>query len=182
MPNWCENDLTVAGKTERLKEFRDFMHAPGYHGEMKWLSEEKLIPYPMKFQELDKIAAAWDAEAEKRRLAGEKVSYLERSKDGFNSGGYEWCIENWGTKWGFCHEQEPELEEFGDGEGELTYRFDTAWSPPLPLIRRMGELFKDLTFALRYFECGAGFNGTLRIENGEETDDRCGAYFGDRGG
>ena len=46
----------------------------------------------------------------------------------------------------------------------------------------MGELSPDLTFDLRYFEGLMQFNGILRIENGQVTDDRSGDYFGDRGG
>ncbi len=64
----------------------------------------------------------------------------------------------------------------------MPYHFDTAWSPPEPLVKKMGELSPDLTFDLRYFEGLMQFNGILRIENGQVTDDRSGDYFGDRGG
>ena len=60
--------------------------------------------------------------------------------------------------------------------------FDTAWSPPKPIIERVSEHFPELTFDLRYFECGMGFNGQLVCERGEVLGDEVGPYFGMRGG
>jgi len=174
MPNWCENDLTIEGKLERLQEFREKMRGKDRNGEETCLNEEALIPYPEEFKKMDEVAAQYHKE--------HPDDWRNAPKDGFNSGGYEWCIENWGTKWGFCRVQEPELQSYGDDEGTLTYHFDTAWSPPLPLVKKMGELFPDLIFDLRYFEGLMQFNGIYRIENGQVTDERSGDYFGDRGG
>jgi hypothetical protein len=174
MPNWCENDLTVEGKLERLQEFQEKMRGKDRYGEETHLNAEVLIPYPEEFRKLDEAAALY--------LKEHTDDWKNAPKDGFNSGGYEWCLENWGTKWGFCHVQEPELQSYGDSEGTLTYHFDTAWAPPEPLVKKMGELFSDLTFDLRYFEGLMQFNGILRIEHGQVTDERSGDYFGDRGG
>ena len=60
--------------------------------------------------------------------------------------------------------------------------FDTAWSPPLPVVRKAAELFPSLSFELRYFECGDGFNGLFCCREGEVDFDESGPYFGDRGG
>ena len=60
--------------------------------------------------------------------------------------------------------------------------FETAWGPPLPVVKTASELFPDLVFSLRYFERGAAFNGCYRCEAGEVTFDESGPYFGDRGG
>ena len=174
MPNWCENDLNVEGKLDKLQEFRENMHGKDRNGEETALNEDALIPYPGEFREMDKVAAQY--------LKEHPDDWKNAPKDGFNSGGYEWCLEHWGTKWGFCRVQEPELQEYGGDEGTLVYQFDTAWSPPLPLVRKMGELFPDLVFDLRYFEAGMQFNGILRVEKGEVTDEKSGDYFGDRGG
>jgi len=105
-------------------------------------------------------------------------------KDGFNSGGYEWCIKNWGTKWGICN------AELGNADYisadsisyELEYTFDTAWSPPTPIVKKMSEMFPSLTFTLKYFEGGGGFNGLYVCEKGEVIRDLTGDYFGNRGG
>lgn len=189
LPNWCENDLTVSGPREKLDEFKRVVS----DGD-EVLVAEKIIPYPKVLAFLDKLNPL---EAQiKRREGGEEPKIPDElkeeysslmlqgalegydiRKDGFNQGGYEWCVNNWGTKWGFCHSR-----IVWEDNGSTFYQFDTAWSPPTPLIVKMGQMFPELTFELRYYECGAGFQGCLRIEGGEVVEDWCGDYKGDRGG
>jgi hypothetical protein len=54
-----------------------------------------------------------------------------------------------------------------DNEIKVTYFFNTAWSPPIPVIEEMGKMFPNLEFQLDYFEQGMDFNGHMIIENGE---------------
>ena len=46
---------------------------------------------------------------------------------------YDWSSEHWGTKWN--------AYDVAEGEGEV--RFDTAWSPPHPIISRLAMQFPD---------------------------------------
>jgi len=186
MPNWCENELRVEGNKKDLQKFKKFAKSEG-----SVLNHNNFIPYPKKFKELDKKAEVWlkkaDELAKKHKaknwysLPIELREKFEKEngkepKDGFNQGGYEWCNDKWGTKWGIC---EPVLDEF---ETELLYRFDTAWSPPTPIIIKMSEMFPKLEFELRYFEGGMGFNGLFICKGGEIKRNSCSDYFGDRGG
>jgi len=183
MPNWCENELYIRGKKEVLDRFKETVS----EGD-QLLSANKLIPYPRAFKVLDDVVRITPNGVERRRELTEKekaivlAAGLDPTRDGFNQGGYEWCCENWGTKWGFCHVKIVDEYDCSEDEIEIEYAFDTAWSPPIPLIKKMGEMFPELSFELRYFECGVGFNGILRIENGEVVQDECAAYFGHRGG
>jgi len=166
MPNWCENELRVTGDAGKLKAFREAVKSEG-----KLLDANKLIPYPEHFRRLDEIASAWD----QAHLVGGKfpegVSLADQPQDGFNSGGHEWQTENWGTKWGFC-----DVEVADEGEGYVEFIFTTAWGPLIPLIKKMGEMFPDLTFDLTYREGGVGFQGTLLIENGRVVKEEQGDY------
>jgi hypothetical protein len=96
---------------------------------------------------------------------------------------YDWCIENWGTKWTASYvsrgEPEPGLTH---GTVMVFYNLNTAWSPPLPVIQKASELFPLLSFELRYFESGCCFNGMFCCSGGAVTLDDSGPYFGDRGG
>lgn len=179
MPNWCENKLTVEGSQAELEKFKKVAKGKTRHGEEQVLCEESFIPYPEEYRKLDEEAEKVRVEyTGKAKEAGvEKMSEEEREawykenphptvKDGFNSGGYDWCNENWGTKWGFCSPK----SEYEDEES-IEYTFDTAWSPPIPLIRRMGEMFPKLKFTLRYEEPGMNFEGKLVMEDGEESED-----------
>jgi hypothetical protein len=130
------------------------------------LDTQKFIPYPRKFAELD----------EKARKEAKKGNHIS---NGFSSGGHEWCNANWGTKWGICHAKEPE-ENYE--WGELLYTFETAWSPPLPVVKKMSEKFKGLRFILTYFERRMAFNGIFICEDGKVVRHEHGPYFGDRGG
>jgi hypothetical protein len=75
-------------------------------------------------------------------------------QDGYNSGGYEWCCENWGTKWSACR---VELQE--QNERCVHLAFDTAWTPPIPVIAALHKKFPEATLEIEYFECGVGFCG-----------------------
>ena len=51
---------------------------------------------------------------------------------------YMWRVNSWGTKWNSsCAEITYEDEE------TLEYQFDTAWSPPEPIILQLREKFGD---------------------------------------
>ena len=45
MPNWCENDLTVEGKLERLQEFREKLRGKDRNGEDTL--PERRSPHPL---------------------------------------------------------------------------------------------------------------------------------------
>jgi hypothetical protein len=96
---------------------------------------------------------------------------------------YDWAIRNWGSKWNFS---EPHLisengndltDHPNDFASSLIYSFDTAWSPMIPVITRMGELFPQLRFVLDYAEPGCDFQGTYAMENGLNILDDCHEYI-----
>lgn len=173
MPNWCECDLTVEGTARGLREFLEFC------GER--FKFDRFIPYPEEYRVLDEAARRWDEQCE----AGPENCRGPRPKDGFNQGGYEWCIENWGTKWDARRVVMPAGPTDGDDGPdalEIEITFETAWAPPWPVILAASKRFPALAFDLRYFERGQGFNGWLRCEGGEVVVDESGDYFGSRGG
>jgi len=188
MPNHCDNDLYVYGSTKKLREFIEFAKGFDNYNREEALVTEKFIPYPEKFRKMDEEAKDIRTEIERKRKEGEDVSSISWPTDGFNSGGYEWCIENWGTKWGI-YESELQDDSYlnsnpltDDDEEEIMYNFNSAWSPPKPIILRMSKMFPELEFDLRYFESGAAFNGRYNCKAGEVIHDESGPYFGRRGG
>jgi len=62
---------------------------------------------------------------------------------------YEQRLEKWGTKW----------VGYDLNIGETIMDFFTAWSPPVPIIKKLAELHKDFTFRLEYYETGMAFRG-----------------------
>lgn len=76
---------------------------------------------------------------------------------------YRWSIDNWGTKWNAC-------EPFWTCENIL--EFQTAWSFPMPVIKRLAQMIAeqlpDTPFEFFYADEDAGSNtGYGRFYEGE---------------
>jgi hypothetical protein len=73
---------------------------------------------------------------------------------------YEWNVSNWGTKW--------DVNDVGveRSPGELVFVFDTAWSPPFPVVARLSQLFPAAAVRLDYRE-EQGWGGSLELAAGE---------------
>jgi hypothetical protein len=60
--------------------------------------------------------------------------------------------------------------------------FETAWSPPVPVVEKLMEMFPDHEFELEYYEGGVGFCGQARWTGGQEQYHNISDYAGSRGG
>lgn len=156
MPNWCYNELVVTGEPDEVQKFVDFSRTENYI-----LDFNKAIPYPEQYKKLD---------AEYRRLEAEGVSWDKLPKDGYNSGGYEWCIVNWGTKW---NSVETNVDV---GNGQAWFTFDTAWSPSIPVTAKFSEMFPNLTFDHHYEESGMDFSGYMIYKGGKCVESEDGEF------
>ncbi len=182
MPNWCENDLTLIGDEEEIKRFKK--KAKGKNG---LLDMNRFVTYPKKYKEMDDAAEKHNdkyystSPEERQKMDESGQGYM---KDGYNSGGYQWCVENWGTKWNFSEISIEESNENPTYEGAtIIYHFDTPWCPPNKVISRMSRKFPTLTFTLDYFEMGMAFAGTIILKDEEVlVDEVNNDYQGDRGG
>ncbi len=109
--------------------------------------------------------------------------------DDFNSGGYEWCVNNWGTKW---NAYDIKRRDYGG----FCLTFQTAWSPPLPVIAELHKRFPECRITLEFFERGMAFSGGVSYLQSEYAEDdeqgwepgkpyrewRSDTYCGNRGG
>ena len=170
--------MDVEGPADRVTAFLEFAKG-AEDGEETPFDFNKFIPYPEEWERLDRERDAFFARFDS--LPPEERETAAVPPDGYNAGGYEWCVDNWGTKWNAHRAELGERSEWA-GEVSQVIHFETAWSPPEPVVKRAAELYPDLTFTLRYFECGAVYNGMLRCQGGEVTFDESGPYFGNRGG
>jgi hypothetical protein len=92
--------------------------------------------------------------------------YLSNQQNFGHATWWGWCVENWGTKWNAYS-----IGAWEFGVNQAMIRFDTAWSPALPVIARLSELFPSLQFTLRYFDEGWGFAGEACFTAGIHVDD-----------
>ena len=89
---------------------------------------------------------------------------------------YDWSVENWGTKWN-AYEQ-----DIVKGKSYIKLYFQTAWSCPLPIYRKMAEMLKT-KIEIKYADedignnCGEiiydpdenGINENYNSREGDET-------------
>ena len=68
---------------------------------------------------------------------------------------YDWCSDNWGTKWN-CN-----TVEFEEDGNLLRYEFDTAWSPPEGIYWKLKELFPSVHISWFFREEGMEMAGYI---------------------
>jgi hypothetical protein len=184
MPNHCANDFRVHGSPKLIEEFIDYAQETREYNDTltgkkevqdETISCHRFVPYPQTFRDRDE--AARTARAEMEKLPKEDQDWGKLPKDGFNSGGYEWCIRYWGTKWGMY-----DFSKWTRFKRSALIRFQSAWSPPLPVIHAMSEKFPKLRFTIRYYEKGCAFKGVLQVKGGRTLFEGKGEYRGHRGG
>jgi len=147
MPNWCENSLTIHADTEDKESM----------GQLKELVE--------------KAKNKGDEDTEKNPFSMDK--FIPRPS-GEDSNWYDWNCAKWGTKWDTC---ETFVEDVNLKHGFIKYAFMTAWAPPEPFIKSIGNMYPKLEFFLKYEEPGMGYMGVLRVVDGEVTVEKYMNYY-----
>lgn len=128
----------------------------------------------------------------KGKTCNEFIPMPENIGDGW----YDWCINNWGTKWDIGADiGTDKAERYGLKAtvvgNQVSCSFDSAWAPPMGLYEKLVELGYNVRAT--YFEPGMAFCGLY--DNGVDnyieyqTKDMipvaiwnefdCGAYFSD---
>jgi hypothetical protein len=82
------------------------------------------------------------------------------------SDSYNWCINNWGTKWDAYHQGGPPLIQGESHDASMVYTFDTAWSPPQPVMIALAEKCPHVRIRHTYVEEGMAFGGVDVFEDG----------------
>ena len=196
MPNWTENELTIVGSD--IQKVLDAIGSETSEDEDARIFDfDRIIPYPQRFKDLDLRNREYqkkfyaieyeDPECTAKRTALALEYGAEPCSpwlpDGFNSGGFEWTCDHWGTKWNAVRVKVKLYWKMSSDDLHHAFiKFDTAWSPPIPVIEKLAAMFPHNSFKLAYFEGGMGFCGKVRWEHGVELDHQQADYHGSRGG
>lgn len=91
-------------------------------------------------------------------------AYGKKALDNYEKYGakdwYDWCRDNWGTKWNACNTQ---VDDFNTAE----FYFDTAWAPIPELMAKLAEQYPECQFEYEYAEEQAGlYTGYRSYKNG----------------
>jgi hypothetical protein len=76
-----------------------------------------------------------------------------------------WCSKRWGTKWDLYSE-----DDYGISDDGTEIDFETAWGPPVPIIRAMSMQYPTLNIRLKYIELDNVFAGEGTFVAGEGDD------------
>lgn len=77
---------------------------------------------------------------------------------------YDWSIAHWGTKWNSYS-----LRWVTQAKDRLEFRFETAWSVPIPVFYKLSEELPDLKFSVFSFDEGSMFAGIGNFKGGENN-------------
>jgi len=170
MPNWVHNDMTITGPAEEIARFKQTCIRPNYwdDDEKPFFDFNELIPMPMVLEGTESssvvgealialgradlapewlISALEKTETPRHEPDAKDLAKAQHSIMAFEQTGacnwYDWKCKNWGTKWNSCRFSEGE-----DEEGRYAISFDTAWSPPIPIWEKLGEMFPSLDIAI----------------------------------
>lgn len=183
MPNWCRNEIKfnfadTSNAQVMLEAILEYVKEtiPNFNARVKlqekeddkrklslWEREvkhrrlfdfESIVPYPEEFRKRDEDAVTLSAE--------DFVAKYGDNMDGYNSGGYKWCVENWGSKWN--------ATDIVWVPQQKTFYFDTAWSPVFKIVSELHKRFPETSIYFEYYERGMGTMGGCEFVPEEDWD------------
>jgi hypothetical protein len=209
MPNHCSNQVTVSGDADQLTafllaaksgnedlSFDNLFPCPQSLKDAASGSDE--IYYDIVYGDLSKLAGyGWipdEIKGDRNALltfvanrqgyhAGKGIGIADLMKYNLETYGaknwYDWCINNWGTKWGVYDSSGGRSEDYLTPT--LVYNFTTAWGPATEGFVKISENFPGLSFDMEYFEPGMCFCGRVIIQDGGIIEDDYREFTGEGG-
>lgn len=194
MPNHVETTLTVTGDKEQLATFvkkhivektRKGLNGTERVFDFHTISpcakelHDARSPSPLaqgkdkegNFIALERIKDSDADEPTKAKRLREEEAELSRAiSNQMKYGCAEWysfCLKYWGTKWGAydCYIVQEDDDCF-------TISYQTAWSPAIPILIKLGTMYPELTFENICVDEGWGFASQF-IVTGDDHIDNC---------
>ena len=138
MPNWCNNNISISGPVETIKQLWEDANLEGEAGGLL----NAMVPMPKELSETTK---------------GSGDELQTEQYDGFTNW-YDWSVARWGTKWDVSTEG-LEFTDNGDGTAEITGWFESAWAPPIEAYNRFLDDMSNCSIDASYHEPGMDFAG-----------------------
>lgn len=154
MPNWCENELTILcfdkATADAVVESICEQVEQDDGTFRPSLSFDKVLPQP------------------------DHIGNDTLVSDSGMPDWWYWRIQNWGTKWDAEQTTCPTVHSRADGKTEITFVFDTAWAPSVPVSEEIARKFPNTIVAHSYDEPGMDFGGFTVWADGEVTEEENG--------
>lgn len=156
MPNWCENKLIIEGSAIQLSNLLSNYTSKEEEEGNRCIDFNKIAPTPPELSE-HSAPISNDSNGELKKTLKKRYGSTDW---------YAWNVKNWGTKWlPSAYSFEDNLEDNGR---KLEFAFDTAWTPPIPIIKKLSKLYPDLKLTITYAEPGCCFAGRDVFKHGKQ--------------
>ena len=179
MPNWCYNTVRISGhgnyKVEKLMEAVKGKKVEQDGKEYQApFSFNSIVPMPEDIRDTtspNRILATQEEVDTYNDTEGQDVEWFSaantqeqvdalQEKYGVTNW-YDWAIKNWGTKWDLNAFHDDTQVNYHEDANEVTYRFDTAWSPPQLVHEALVEQYPAVNISWHYDEPDMEFSGYL---------------------
>ena len=170
MPNWCYNRMNVTGDRESLVKLTEAITRKHDSSLAETTMGVEQVDYDLSVlfpipDELRITAMFFSTETDDPEYQ-ELLKKYEANKEKYgHTTWYDWCINNWSTKWS------PRIEEWTINDypngSEIYAYYETAWSPADGLIREVSKQFPTLLFTVSSDEEGRSFSCVMAFSKGE---------------
>jgi len=169
MPNWNYNLITLTAKNdEAKKQIHTFIDQhiikrskPNWNDSLFEIDNKSIIPMPEGIVKLDSMCAILqgeDGSIKPNPNYDEKAEKAQRESNLREYGYEDWysfCIDKWGSKWGFCHsvffkeygeiaETLDEIHAHLDKNGYIEFKSECAWSTATGLLEEICNRYPDI--------------------------------------
>lgn len=191
MPNWVFNSLTIQGPKEQVDGIKERLNSPFSEQHDRWnmetqqmeISETTYSNPVFAFHNIynhkqDGVSdEAYIQQPARAEVDSNHPDWWKKTMELANvdNSWYSWNNRNWGTKWDVAVSDDNEypdtelLEHVSNGEDQwVVYKFQTAWSPPMPAIEKLSALVPNCVVTLSYEE-EQGWGGETEFVNGNMT-------------
>jgi hypothetical protein len=181
MPNWCYNYLTIEGNEQDIAKVKEQLNKPftrmhdQFNMETKQmeLTETSYSNPIFAFHNIYNHTQAGISDEDYMKQPDHTLPLSEVLTFSGNHW-YDFNVREWGTKWDVAVRDgedypETELNPDEDSSISLSYKFNTAWSPPIPAIEKLSAQYPELEFNLSYEE-ETGWGGETFFCNGDGTE------------
>lgn len=173
MPNHCTNLLSSMGDKSIGSIIKPYLTDDG-----KNIDFNKILPMPegilktlnsSTFEEITKERTPEEREAREK----EHNELCEQNiKDYGHKNWYDWSVAVWDTKWNAYNCWALEDDRFNVVEDIHDIGFQTAWSPPINVIRELAKLTGE-SLRMSYYDEGWMFGGEYLVDADGSESDNC---------
>jgi hypothetical protein len=184
--NWCANRLIARGDPAGLASLRAAVRGVDEDGRKLALDFDRVAPTPREVNDSPPPVSAQAGEllddyfattADEQPHFARQNPVVIQMVTGLMTGksrdevcrwnAQTWREVHWGTKWTPSSDGISIVEDEAD---HWVVDFDTAWSPPIPVVRTLAERFPGLELVLMYSEPDSDLAGYIRCVDGRLCD------------